>query len=192
MVNFANSPKHSAIQSPGAARVKLRRLAQLMRVLSAAYAAWVLWRIVSWWTDADLVKQGMGHYLKLDLSGLAASQRMTAMGLDLLVWLLLLVAVVYCWKLLACLLKDKGFTETAAHNLMQCAWWALACQTFSVLSRPLHTWFLTWHLPAAEQVFRWRFAASDLQGVLLCLALLMFAYLFSWVLEVAEENRGFV
>ena len=192
MDNVQNSPRRSATQAPGAARLKLRRLAQLMRVLSAAYAAWVLWRIVDWWTNAELVKRGMGNYLKLDLSALTASQRMAAMGLDLLVWLLLLVAVVYCWKLLACLLKDQGFTEAAAHSLMHCAWWALACQTLTVLSRPLHTWFLTWHLPAAEQVFRWRFAATDLQGVLLCLALLMFAYLFSWVLEVAEENRGFV
>lgn len=192
MDDIQNPPRSSAIQSPGAARVKLRRLAQLLRVLSASYAVWVLWQIVGWWTDADLVKQGMGHYLKLDLSGLAASQRMAGMGLDLLAWLLLLAAVASCWKLLACLLKDQGFTEAAAHHLMQCAWWGLACQTLTVLSRPFHTWFLTWHLPAAEQVFRWRFAASDLQGVLLCLVLLMFAYLFSWVLEVAEENRSFV
>lgn len=192
MDDFQNSPRLPASHSPGAAWVKLRRLAQLMRVLSTAYAAWVLWRIVDWWTNAELVKRGMGHYLNLDLSGLASSQRMAAMGLDLLVWLLLLVAVVYCWKLQTCLLKDQGFTEAAAHNLMQCAWWALGCQTLTVLSRPIHTWLLTWHLPAAEQVFRWRFDASDLQGLLLCLVLLMFAFLFSWVLEVAEENRGFV
>ena len=192
MNDFQNSPRRSATQAPGAARLKLRRLAQLMRVLSAAYAAWVLWRIVDWWTNAELVKRGMGHDLKLDLSALAPSQRMAAMGLDLLVWLFLLVAVVYCWKLLASLLKDPGFTAAAAHSLRRCAWWALSCQTLTVLSRPLNTWFLTWHLPAAEQVFRWRFAATDLQGLLLCLALLMFAYLFSWVLEVAEENRGFV
>ena len=80
MNDFQHSSKRSVTPTPGAARVKLRRLAQIMRVLSAAYAAWVLWRIVDWWTNAELVKRGMGHYLKLDLSALAPSQRMAAMG----------------------------------------------------------------------------------------------------------------
>lgn len=181
-----------ALQASGAARLKIHRLAHLMRVLSATYAAWVLWQVVDWWGNAEQVKRLMGSHLQVDLSGLASSQRMAAMGIDLVVWLTLLAAVVCCWRLLGCLLKDQGFTEAAARHLMQCAWFALLCQTLSVLSRPLHSWCLTWHLPAAEQVFRWRFGATDLQGVLLCLALLMFAYLFTWVLEVAEENRGFV
>jgi len=34
--------------------------------------------------------------------------------------------------------------------------------------------------------------SSDFLGILLGLALLMFAYLFTWVLEVVEENRSFV
>lgn len=191
-----NSPSVSfdpgAPQPPGSARIKIHRLAHLMRVLSGAYAVWVLWRVIDWWGNAEQVKRLMGNDLKVDLSGLANSQRMVAMGIDLLVWLTLLAAVMCCWRLLGCLLKDQGFTETAARHLMRCAWFSVVCQTLSVLSRPLHSWCLTWHLPAAEQVFRWRFGATDLQGVLFCLALLMFAYLFTWVLEVAEENRGFV
>lgn len=189
---FQHTVAAGAASTLGSARAKLRRLAHLLRVLSGAYVVWVLYQIVVWWTDATAVQKNMGSYLKVDLSGMAASQRMAAMGVDLVAWALLLVAVAYCWKLLACLLKDQGFTEAAAQHLMRCAWWGLACEVLTVLTRPLNSWCLTWHLPAAEQVFKWRFLTDDLQAVLLCLALLMFAYLFSWVLEVAEENRGFI
>jgi hypothetical protein len=192
MPDFQNRVVDHTAPSTGTARFKLRRLAHVMRVLSGAYVAWVLYQIVFWWTDANAVQKNMASFLKVDLSGLSISQRMTAMGLDLLAWALLLVAVVHCWKLLACLLKDQGFTELAARHLTRCAWWGMTCEAFSVVTHPLQSWVLTWHLPAVEQIFKWRFATSDWTAVILCMALLMFAYLFSWVLEVAEENRGFV
>jgi hypothetical protein len=60
------------------------------------------------------------------------------------------------------------------------------------LSRPLQSFLLTTHLAAAEQVWKWNFRVVDRQAVLFCLALLMFAYVFTCTMEVAEENRSFV
>ena len=48
------------------------------------------------------------------------------------------------------------------------------------------------HLPATEQLWKWSFRNVDLLAILFCLALLMFAYVFTWTMELAEENRSFV
>jgi hypothetical protein len=51
---------------------------------------------------------------------------------------------------------------------------------------------VTSHLSNYEQVWQWRFQQFDLLAVLFCLVLLMFAYAFTWTMELAEENRSFV
>jgi hypothetical protein len=189
-----SNPLSSSIQRPsqGGPAAKLHMLAQLMRALSATYAVWVLWKIVTWWTDVASVRFYMGRALDRDLSGMATSQSFAAMGADLAAWAILVAAVVYCWKFLACLSGPDGFNEQAASFLARCAWLGLTCQICSVLIRPVTTAFLTMHLPPQQMVWRWQFQTADLQGVILCLALLMFTYLFTWAIEIAKENRSFV
>lgn len=180
----------SAIQHP--ALRKLQRLAHPMRVVSTAYAAWSLWNILNWWLDADKVKHYFGEYIHRDLSALAASQRYGALALDLIAWTLLLLAVVHCWRFLSYLGQPARWSSAAAQHISLCAWLAVACEGFTQLSRPVKGFVLTLHLPAAEQVWRWNFLNMDLLAVLFCLSLLMFAYVFTWTMEVAEENRSFV
>ncbi len=170
---------------------KLRLLAHLLRAVSAGYAYWVLWRILTWWLDAEKIQHNFSSYLGRDLSATAASQRYAALALDLLAWLLLFVAVVYCWKFLRCLSLPHRLREAAKH-ISLCAWYAIACETFTELSRPVQSFLLTTHLPATEQLWKWSFRNVDLLAILFCLALLMFAYVFSWAMELAEENRSFV
>jgi hypothetical protein len=173
-------------------KTKLFWLAQGLRALSAAYALWVLLRIVLWWTDADSVIQNMGRYLGHDLSALQTSPRLLAMALDLGAWLLLLAAVVCCWKSLGHLIKEQTFTHQMARLLALGGWLGALCQGLTLLLRPLQTWLLTAHLPVAEQVFKWAFYPQDLLSALLCGVLLCFAYLISWAVDIAEENRSFV
>jgi hypothetical protein len=68
----------------------------------------------------------------------------------------------------------------------------LACEALSVLSRPLQSYLLTLHLEPANRQWRWAFHSADVQSVILCLALVIFALMYAWTLEVAEENRSFV
>ena len=171
---------------------KLQRLAHLVRLASAGYAAWVLWNILNWWLDADKVITLFGKFIERDLSALAASQRLAALGLDLIAWALLVLAVLQCWRFLRCVDQTTPWNAAAAKHLSQCAWFAIACETTSLLLRPVKSFLLTAHLPAAEQVWRWDLRSQDLQGVLFCLSLLMFAYVFTWTMELAEENRSFV
>jgi len=171
---------------------KLRRLAFLMRLLSTAFAVWVLWQVISWWRNIDTVGREMGRYLQRDLSAMTSWQTQASMALDLAVWGLLLLAVVYCWRFLGSITRGGSVSSLAPHYLRLCGWLALVCQFASLLCRPVKTYLMTIHLPASEQVFKWFMTSSDFLGILLGLALLMFAYLFTWVLEVVEENRSFV
>lgn len=192
-MTFALSPTAAASNTDrSAAQTKLRLTAQGMRWLSAGYAVWVLWQILRWWLDADRVIRLMGNYLQRDLSGMATWQRLAALSLDLVAWALLLAAVVYGWRFLGSLREDVSFSETSAHQFMRCAQFAIACQALTLLSRPVQSYLLTAHLPRAEQLFQWQFRPHDLQSILLCLALLMFALIYAWALEIAEENKRFV
>jgi hypothetical protein len=175
-----------------AARVKLFWLAQLLRVLSGSYAAWVLVRIVQWWTDAEKVTKNMGAYLARDLSGLPTGARLLAMALDLGAWLLLLAAVVCCWKSLAHLLKEHTFSHPMARLLTVAGWLGALCELLTLLIRPLQSYLMTAHLAGPEQVFKWAFYPQDLLGTLLCGVIICFAYMIAWAVDIAEENRGFI
>ena len=192
-MTFALSPTSSASNAArSAAHTKLRLTAQGMRWLSAGYAAWVLWQVLSWWLDADRVSRLMGNFLQRDLSGMEVWQRMGALSLDLMAWALLLAAVVYGWRFLGSLHESVNFSELSAQQFMRCAQLAIACQALTLLSRPVQSYLLTAHLPSADQMFQWQFRPHDLQSILLCLALLMFALIYAWALDIAEENKRFV
>lgn len=181
----ADAEQHPAIR-------KLQRVAHLLRATSAVYVAWVLWNILNWWLDAGRVKHYFGDFVHRDLSALTAPPRYGALALDLVAWALLLMAVVHCWKFLNYLGQPSRWSSTAAGHISLCAWFAISSEMFTQLSRPVQSFVLTAHLPVAEQVWQWRFQNVDLLAVLFCLSLLMFAYVFTWTMELAEENRSFV
>lgn len=187
-------PQYPAVSQPvrSPAHAKLRITAQALRVLSVSYAAWVLWKILSWWLAPERVARELGSYWQRDLSGMARWQPLAALGLDLLAWALLLAAVVYCWKFLGQLRSGAGFTAQSARQMMRCAWLAIACEAVVLLFRPVQSWLVTAHLPVDERLFQWQFRSVDLQAILFCGALLVFALVYLWALEIAEENKGFV
>jgi hypothetical protein len=187
-------PHSISVDQPARSRAhaKLRLAAQALRWLSAAYAGWVLWKILDWWLNPERVARELGNYWQRDLSGMAAWQPLAAMGLDLLAWALLLAAVMQCWNLLGQLRSGAGFTARGATQLMRCAWLASACEAVVLLFRPVQSWLLTVHLPVDERLLQWQFRSVDLQAIVFCAALLMFALIYAWALEIAEENKAFV
>jgi hypothetical protein len=187
-------PNHASIDQPARSRAqaKLRLTAQALRLLSAAYAAWVLWKILNWWLAPDRVARELGTFWQRDLSAMAGWQPLAALGLDLLAWTLLLAAVVQCWQLLGQLRRGVGFTAQGAAQLMRCAWLASACEGAVLLFRPVQSWLLTLHLPVNERLFQWQFRSVDLQAIVFCGALLLFALVYVWALEIAEENKAFI
>jgi hypothetical protein len=182
----------SAPSPHSAAFSKLRIAAWVMRLLSAGYLVSVFWHIQDWWLDGERVARLMRNFLGKDLSAMQSWQRLAAMGVDLAALALLVMAVAYCWRFLGTLQQKTGFTEKGVGYLMRCAWWGLACELLSLISRPFKTYLLTLHLSPADQQWRWSLQSGDVQSAILCVALLMFAMMFSWALEIAEENRSFV
>jgi hypothetical protein len=152
----------------------------------------VLWHLWDWWRDGERVIRLLGNWYGKDLSGMQAWQRHAAMGLDLLALALLVVAVVYCWRFLGTLQQRTGFTANGVRFLKHCAWWGLASEGLSLVARPVRSYLLTLHLPPPAREWRWTVQSADIQSVILCLSLLMFAMMFAWAIEIAEENRGFV
>ncbi len=185
MILHLNSKQASALRN-------LRWSAQCMRGLTVGYTLWVLWKILSLWLDADRVTRGYGSYLGLDLSGMAVWQRLVPLGLDLFSWSLLLGCVFYAWMLLGNVKNGVVFSKQNATHFKRCAWMGIACQASTLLTRPLLTYCVSAHLPAGQQAFRWGLGTADLLGVILCLAILMFAFVYGWALDIAEENQEFV
>ena len=124
--------------------------------------------------------------------GLATWQRMVPLGLDLISWGILCGSILYAWKFLNELVKSKIFSKDGAQFFMRCAWLAITCEVFTQLTRPVIHYVLTAHLNAKEQVLHWPFKTSDLQSIILCLVLLVFALIYSWALEISEENKEFI
>jgi len=176
---------------PTPALRKLQRLAHVLRAVSAGYAVWVLWRILTWWLDADKVLRDYSSFLGKDLSGMADWQRLAALTVDSVAWALLALAVAHCWKFLNFLTQATRWTDASLH-ITRCAWFAIACESITELTRPVQSLLMTIHLPANEQVWTWNFRTVDMLAILFCVALLMFAYVFAWTVEIAEENRSFV
>ena len=56
--------------------------------------------MLSWWLDADKVTRNFGNFISRDLSTMDPLQRYGALGLDLIAWCFLLMAVVQCWQFL--------------------------------------------------------------------------------------------
>lgn len=171
---------------------KLNWLAQALRLLSALYAIWVLVRIFRWWTNSELVIKNMGQFLGRDLTDLSVHSRMMAMTLDLVAWLLLLAAVVYCWRSLGYLIQEHALSRRMAQHLTQASWLGGLCQILSLAARPVQTYLMTSHLPVVDQVFKWTFYPQDLLSFMLCGVIACFAYLIYWAEDIAEENRGFI
>lgn len=176
----------------GKAHGKLRLSIAAMRLLSLCFIASILWHLWDWWRDGERVVRLLGTWYGKDLSGMQAWQRHAALGLDLSILALVIVAVAYCWRFLATLQQGAGFTEHGLRFLKCCAWWGLASEALSLAARPLRSYLLTLHLPPPAREWRWSVQSADIQSVILCLSLLMFAMMFSWALEIAEENKGFV
>jgi hypothetical protein len=171
---------------------KLNIAAHIMRALTASYVLFTLWQFLTWWLDMPRIIRMRGRYWGLDLSGMEAWQPMVGLGLNLIAWVLLVIAVAYAWKFFASFKRDKGLSVLGGNLLMRCAWFAMGCFIFTLLSRPVFNYFLTIHLDHALRVIDWQLQMRDLMRGIMCLALLMFAYVYSWMLDIAQENAEFV
>lgn len=163
-----------------------------LRVMAGIYTAWEFWLIVRPLRDSQAFLERLGNYWHRDMSAAQAEQIWRVVALDLALWFILLAAMVCWWLASRHLLRDMSMSATASAWLRRGAWAGLACTVLSILTRPLHSYLYTQHLPAESQLWLWNTNPSDLLGLLIGGVLLMLSYLMAWMCEIAEENKAFV
>ena len=174
------------------AQAKIYGLVQVLRFVSFSYVVWILFQILRPWYAPERFISQLSRYWERNLASAHPWQLSAGVLLNLGLWSLLVISVVFYWRAMGRLLKDMAFTSKVGALFMRGAWFGMACEALSVATRPLLSYVLTLHLPAEQQLFRWDVYPNDLLATILCFVLLIFAYLFAWMVEIADENRGFV
>jgi len=181
---------------PAAPRAELHRKVSTviwsLRFMGSVYVIWVLWLILRPLRGTEQFLLRLGTYWQRDLSATQPWQIGSVVLLDLCLWLLLPVVVANWWKASQLLLRDMALSQATSDWLRRGAWAGLSCTVLSVLTRPLTPYLYTLHLPAAERLWQWNVAPSDILGLMVSSVLLMLSYLMVWMSEIAEENKAFV
>ncbi len=165
------------ITARDAAYRKLHIAALIMKAVLVGYILFGFFRFVPWW----FAKQGIEHW-----------QRALGLSVNFVSWGFLVAAVVYVWKFFDCFRETKTLTERGGQYFMACAWFAIASQAMNIIARPINSWIVTAHLDQSLRSFDWSFTYRDPLAIVFCLALLMFAYIHRWMLDIAQENSEFV
>lgn len=163
-----------------------------LRVAVAAYAGWVLYAIVAYWSDRALVAATHGRLLHLDLDGLARWQQGAGLAADLTLWLIAAAACFSAWRLFTCYLQGRIFTVEAASWMRCTAMLGLTAQVLGIAARPLLAAIVTAQLPAEQRAFHIYFFPNDLLTLLLLASLLALAHIQKTGADIAAENAEIV
>jgi hypothetical protein len=174
-------PAQHLIQATGnereAAYSKLRRAALLMRGLLLAYVVYSFLRFVPWW---------------LNKADIESWQRWLGLSVNLISWLSLVGAVWMIGRFFDCFREHKTLTHRGGQYLMRCAWFACVSQLSNMLARPMTRFILNADFEPNWQHIDWALTTRDPLAIVLCFALLMFAYMHRWMLTITQENAAFV
>ncbi len=175
-------------------RKKIGWICQIVRFAAPAYAAWVLYLNVDYWSDTAAINNGYGRLLQRDLSAIAPSQQAAAFGVDFAVWLFAAYACYSSWRLFTLYLSGDVLTPGAARWLRKLALYGAIAQILSVVTRPLVSLILTLHFPAGQKlrIVNIFFQPNDLALLLLLFVLLALAHIQKSAAEIASEHAQFV
>ena len=163
-----------------------------LRIVACVYTAWVFWLIVRPLRDSEGFLSLLGHYWQRDLKDINLWQIWSAVSLNLILWLLLLVSVICIWQASRQLLQDMSIGPITRTWLQRGAWTGLSSTLLGIAISPFMSFLYTLHLPTELQLWRWEVQPNDLMDTLICGILLMLSYLMAWMSEIAEENKAFV
>jgi hypothetical protein len=175
-----------------ALRGRIGSICNGLRVAVAAYAAWLLYAVLMYWSDTALIASTHGRLLHLDLDGLARWQQAAGLAVDLTLWLVAAAACFSAWRLFTCYLQGRIFTVDAASWMRCTAMLGLTAQVLGIAARPLLAAIVTAQLPAEQRAFHIYFFPNDLLTLLLLASLLALSHVQSAGAELAAENAEIV
>jgi hypothetical protein len=177
-----------------ALRMKIGWICQSVRLAALAYAIWVLYLLMSYWSDKTAINDGYGRLLHKDLSDIAPWQQAAAFGVNFAIWLFAAAACYSAWRLFTTYLAGNIFTLDAALWLRNLALFGAIAQGLGIATRPLISVILTMHFPAGQhlRIVNVFFRPDDLAMMLLLLCLLALAHIHKTAAQIAGEHALFV
>lgn len=173
-------------------RSKISWICHGLRIAAIAYPAWVLYILLTYWTNAAAINTSYGRMLHVDLSGMFAWQQGAGLSIDFVVWLCTAVACVCAWRLCSAYLDGRIFSLDASLWMRRAALWGIAAQTLSITSRPVVSAILTSHLEAQKRAFHGFFQPNDLLTLVLLTTLLALAHIQKAGAEIAADHAQIV
>ncbi len=144
------------------------------------------------WNDPATVQRWMGHFLGLNLQGMASWQSTAARMVDFQLWFLMVQGWWFGAKAARAWHQNDGLNETVVEQINRCAVYISAAWTLTLLVRPFRNLLVQWHLPLHQWVFKWQYAMGDAVTLMVCLCLIMMAMLCKKWQSTDQENRAFI
>lgn len=181
----SDDPKYDAL------RGRIGWLCQMLRFAAIAYGAWTFVAFAYFWSDETLVAARFDD-LGVDVSGLDATQRLSAYGVSFAIWLLLVAACYSGWRLFSFYLAGRIFAPEAALWLRRLALFGLLAALVDIATRPLVSLILTAHKGTGEHMVSVFFRPEDLSTILLLATLFALAHIQKTAADIANEHAQFV
>jgi hypothetical protein len=173
-------------------RRQIGRLCQLIRFAAMVYALWVVWNVITLWSDKDQINFHYGRWLRVDLSGIQSWQQLAGFALHGVICAFVIAACHAAWKLFSGYLDGRIFTLDAGIWLRRIGLFGLVAELLDILTRPLTILTVTAHLPPGQRHIGFALNQNDLAFLLLLGALLALAHIFTKAAEIAVDNEGIV
>lgn len=179
---------------PHQIRKKIWLVATTLQLVGVAYVTWIFWLILAPLRDSNKLVNWLNIAWHSKFDNFQPWQFGVYFVIDLFNWILLVTALVYCWRSLN-MIKNKTIERNDCKittSLINGAWFGFFSIIFSILDRPLKSYIMTCCEQSRESVIHWFIAPQDLLGVMFCVLILAFAYIFKWTAFLSEENKGFI
>lgn len=174
-------------------RRRIGWICQTVRYAALAYAGWVLFMVVRFWADGELVRRIFQHRLNgIDLGEVAAWQRFAGLCISMADWALVVAAVYAVWRMMGEYLAGRIFSSDAAIWLGRIGLFGLAALAFDIAARPLTSLVVTAHLPAGGKYFSIFFQPNDLLNAMFLLAFVALAHIFKSASALADDHAQIV
>jgi hypothetical protein len=192
MTDFPDSTYSFNDQRLGVLRQRIGWLCNILRFAAAAYCVWVLFTIVSFWSDEALVVLRFGEPLGVDVSGVTGLQRFEAFSISFLVWLLLTAACYSGWGLFSAYLEGCIFAASSTLWLRRLALFGLISALVDIVTRPVTSLILTAHKAIEQHIVSVFVRPEDLSTVLLLATLFALAHIQKAAADIADEYAQIV
>jgi hypothetical protein len=185
-----------SLPAPALNQAALRRrigwMCHLIRLAAAAYAMWILFQVVTHWTNPASVTRGYGAWLKTDLSGMMPWQLMAGFAVHLGIWCFAAAACYSVWKLFSGYLAGRIFTLDATLWLRRIGIFGLTAQALDLVTRPLIAIIVSAHLPDGFRTVAFFGNPMDLLIVLFLGGFIALAEIFRAAAEIAADHEQIV